>query len=78
MVFLASLFAFAGLSGWMGITTYAETDQEVALLSEYWTEDSEVAKGINDYLQLVTDASSPDYIPAENRIAVFDLDGTLI
>lgn len=46
-----------------------------ALLTDYWTEDSGTAGSINDYLLAVTDETSPDYIPKENRIAVFDLAG---
>ena len=49
-----------------------------ALLTDYWTEGSEAAKSLNDYLLAVTDVTSSDYIPAEDRIAVFDLDGTLM
>lgn len=49
-----------------------------ALLSDYWMDDSEAAKDLNDYLLAVTDESSSDYIPAKDRIAVFDLDGTLM
>jgi len=49
-----------------------------ALLSEYWTEGSEAAASLNDYLAAVADPTSPDYIPQRDRIAVFDLDGTLM
>ena len=49
-----------------------------ALLSVYWTQGSSAAESINEYIQAVTDKSSPDYIPVEDRIAVFDLDGTLM
>ena len=49
-----------------------------ALLSDYWTEGSATAENINAYIQAVTDKASPDYIPVEDRIAVFDLDGTLM
>ena len=64
-------------------TIYAEgvrkaAANEAALLSEYWTEDSGAASDINEYLLAVTDETSPDYIPVEDRIAVFDLDGTLM
>ncbi|MDO5702989.1 MAG: HAD family hydrolase, partial [Lachnospiraceae bacterium] len=48
------------------------------LLSDYWTDNSRAAESLNDYLLAVTDESSPDYIPIEKRIAVFDLDGTLM
>ena len=53
-------------------------DKTQALLSEYWTENSSPAEELNDYLQAVVDPSSPDYIPVKDRIAVFDLDGTLM
>jgi len=49
-----------------------------ARLTEYWTENSAAAESLNAYLQAVTDENSPDYIPADERIAVFDLDGTLM
>ncbi|MBR6332529.1 MAG: haloacid dehalogenase-like hydrolase [Dehalococcoidales bacterium] len=49
-----------------------------ALLSEYWTADSVAAKSLNDYILAVTDEKSHDYIPVEDRIAVFDLDGTMM
>lgn len=49
-----------------------------ALVSEYWTENSAAAESLNAYLLAVTDASSPDFIPVADRIAVFDLDGTLL
>jgi phosphoglycolate phosphatase-like HAD superfamily hydrolase len=35
------------------------------------------AKRIVDWVKQVTDTSSPDFIPVEDRIAVFDNDGTL-
>ena len=48
------------------------------LLSEYWTEGSAAAESLNAYLLAVTDENSPDFIPVDERIAVFDLDGTLM
>ena len=66
-VLLVTLLTCAGCGG-----------QKASLLSEYWTKDSEAAKDMNEYLQAVTDVDSPDYIPPEDRIAVFDLDGTLM
>ncbi len=55
-----------------------DADRAPAPLSEYWTEGSGAAESLNAYLQAVTDESSPDFIPVEDRIAVFDLDGTLM
>ena len=48
------------------------------LLCDYWTEGSGAAAKLNEYLLAVTDEASPDYIPVEDRLAVFDLDGTLM
>ncbi len=45
---------------------------------EYWSEDSKAAASIRDYVARVTDENSDAYIPLEDRIAVFDLDGTII
>ena len=61
------------------LPVHAETaENEPVLLSEYWTDGSEAAASLNAYILAVTDEASPDYIPAEDRIAVFDLDGTLM
>ncbi|MBE6128758.1 MAG: haloacid dehalogenase-like hydrolase [Erysipelotrichaceae bacterium] len=42
-----------------------------------WTEGSASKQKLIDYVTAVTDESSPDFIPVEDRIAVFDMDGTL-
>ena len=46
------------------------------LLSD-WTEDARARRSLVEFMAAVTDADSEDYIPVEDRIAVFDLDGTL-
>ncbi len=43
----------------------------------YWTQGSAVLKSITDFVSGVTDTGSADYVPEEDRIAVFDFDGTL-
>lgn len=55
-----------------------ESGRGTVLLEDYWTDDSEAAKNLNDYITAVTDEKSSDYIPVKDRIAVFDLDGTLM
>ena len=55
-----------------------DSGNQTVLVSEYWTDGSQAAASLNDYLTAVTDESSPDFIPVEDRIAVFDLDGTLM
>ena len=42
-----------------------------------WVEDSAAVAALREYVETVTDAESEHFIPVEDRIAVFDLDGTL-
>lgn len=59
-------------------TTEAQVDKTSDAVSfENWTEGSAVLTELTDYVAAVTDESSKDFIPVEDRIAVFDLDGTL-
>ena len=80
---MKKILAFLLLCALIASAAFAEESrygmaEEPVLLADYWTEDSEAASKLNDYLMAVTDEASPDYIPAENRLAVFDLDGTLM
>lgn len=43
----------------------------------YWNEDAPAITELKAYVETVTDEKSPDFIPAEDRIVMFDLDGTL-
>ena len=43
-----------------------------------WSEDSPAMAEIMAFVESITDESSPDYVPPEKRIAIFDSDGTLI
>ena len=42
-----------------------------------WKKDAASKKALIDYVDSVTEQGGPDYIPPQDRIAVFDLDGTL-
>ncbi len=45
----------------------------------YWSADSAVAKSLTDYVSKVTDPKNKaSFIPEKDRIAVFDMDGTLM
>ncbi len=47
-------------------------------LSEYWTADSAAAQSIRNYVTKVTDKKDTEnFIPVKDRVAVFDMDGTL-
>ncbi|MBR4185761.1 MAG: haloacid dehalogenase-like hydrolase [Clostridia bacterium] len=43
----------------------------------HWTQDAQAKKALTDYVTAVTDPDAAAYIPVKDRIAVFDLDGTL-
>ena len=43
----------------------------------YWTNDSRTKVELTGFMKDITNKKSPNYIPVEDRIAVFDLDGTL-
>ena len=42
-----------------------------------WVDDAASKQALVAYVEAVTDRKGPDYIPKKDRIAVFDLDGTL-
>lgn len=44
---------------------------------QYWKSDAESLAALQDYVEDVTQPGSANYIPMEDRIAVFDMDGTL-
>ena len=62
------------------VSEIIETTQEsedIDALS-LWTSDAEAKKALVSYVENVTDENSHDYIPVEDRIAVFDMDGTIL
>jgi len=56
------------------VKKYSESKNDLSL----WTDTARAKKALINYMKTITDPSSPDFIPVENRIAIFDLDGTLI
>ncbi len=55
------------------IKPFVETEETLSL----WNDGAPAKDALIAYLQDVTDPNSPDFIPSENRVAVFDFDGTL-
>ena len=45
---------------------------------KYWSDGSESLAQLKEFVALVTDPQSRGYVPVEERVAVFDLDGTLV
>ena len=73
LAMVTAFYAF-GL-GWKQQERRQTVSPDAAL--SLWTEKAEAKDKLVSYMEAITDESSPDYIPVENRIAVFDLDGTL-
>ncbi|MBR2809572.1 MAG: haloacid dehalogenase-like hydrolase [Erysipelotrichaceae bacterium] len=59
------------------VTPEPEVPDTVEPALSLWTDDARAKKELIDYIEAVTTEGSPDFIPVERRIAVFDLDGTL-
>lgn len=45
---------------------------------KYWTQDSPALATLKQFVEKVTDESNADFVPVEDRIATFDVDGTLL
>ncbi|MCR5758298.1 MAG: haloacid dehalogenase-like hydrolase [Selenomonas sp.] len=67
-------------------TTEAATRAELAQISvnqkgtnfRYWNKDSASYQALTNYVKDITNPKSRNFIPVKDRVAVFDLDGTLI
>lgn len=43
----------------------------------YWNDDSKVVSELKTFVEKATDKNNKDFIPVDDRIAVFDMDGTI-
>ena len=68
---MTALTGFAFAEG-----TPADVEYEDAFTQ--WNADAPALNALLDYVEAVTDPESDDFIPQEDRIAVFDMDGTLM
>ena len=74
-----------GSIGWMP-SSEAASRAEIAQISvnqkgsnfKYWNKDAASYQALTSYVKDVTNKNSKNYIPVPDRIAVFDLDGTLM
>ena len=76
----AAVTADTGSSSQAAVNTESETADSAEAADDtipYWTEGSEVMKSIVSYVSAVSNESSEIFVPEEDRIAVFDFDGTL-
>lgn len=72
---LAIVLCAAVLAG-SGAFSFTSEAKGSATLS-YWEDTAPAKTQLQSYMAQITDKSSPYYIPVSDRIAVFDLDGTL-
>ena len=54
-----------------------EKKPSAAEMLSYWTPESRTRQELTAYMAAITDETSPNFIPVQDRIAVFDFDGTL-
>lgn len=54
----------------------AEINVETAADFKYWNDDSPTKQKIIEFVEAAIDPNSQNFIPPENRIATFDMDGT--
>ena len=62
----------------VSMTGFAFAEEATREAISQWNPDAPALNELTEYIEAVTDEASPDYIPVKNRIAVFDLDGTLM
>ena len=76
---LAGVFAFGFFSGTQAATREEISEVKVSKAGnfKFWEKDSESAKKLVEYVKDVTNPKSKNFIPIEDRIATFDMDGTI-
>ena len=78
---LAGMIAFGATSADVSAMSRSEISAIKVSKSgnfKYWTKDADAKQKLVAYVKDVTNKTSKNFIPVEDRIAVFDVDGTLI
>ena len=81
---LAATIGFGFMAGTPA--SEAATRQEIAAISvnkkgsdfKYWNKESAPYKALTSYVREITNKESKNFIPVEDRVAVFDMDGTFL
>lgn len=55
----------------------SNSDSNIEDVFSYWNQEAPSLKVLTDYVKGVTEQGSSDFIPPEDRVAVFDMDGTV-
>ena len=69
---IALMLALTGLAG----SALAESPETEPF--QLWNPDAPALNALTGYVEAVTNPASPDFIPETDRIATFDMDGTLM
>ena len=80
---LAAVAMMTAMNGLMLTSCGKDDDNQIIVTppaKEYFTlwNQCEVLTALQDYVKDVTDPASANFIPAEDRIATFDMDGTFV
>ena len=73
---MAALIALVAGIALFAFPAFAESETGEDFFSE-WNEGAPALQALIEYVEDVTDEASPNYIPPADRIATFDMDGTL-
>ena len=74
---LITLFTAISIIVFISCASVAQNVNSAEALN-LWTDDAPAKKALIEFVEAAVDPSNPGFIPVERRIAVFDMDGTLI
>ncbi|MBQ7704462.1 MAG: haloacid dehalogenase-like hydrolase [Selenomonadaceae bacterium] len=82
---LAGTLSFGSFCSFGNLEVQAATRAEISNIQvkksgnfQYWNKDSETLAELKNYVKDVTNKKSKNFIPVEDRIAVFDMEGTFL
>ena len=78
--FLLSLVLLLSLCGGAAFADDGAADEDGYVYEDVfadWNPEAPALNALVEYVEAVTDEASPDFIPVEDRLAIFDMDGTL-
>ena len=78
MTMLLAVLMMVIISGICVMAEEPAEEMESEEVFSQWNPEAPALNALIDYVEAVTDEESTDYIPQEDRIAVFDMDGTLM
>lgn len=59
------------------INIISSQNNKTSFTFKYWRKNSKALKNLTNYINEITNEKNKNFIPIENRVAVFDFDGTL-